>query len=289
VAEPSSTGGKLLRCASAHTVAVAKGGEVNLVPAGRTSRSAARGVRGDHDDSIRARRAFFESGGYQSQRDTVSAEVARALAPLAVPPSARGRSERRTLHVLDAGTGEGAFLGDVASTLSHDRRFAGVGLDLVGTDISKLAVKLAAKKYAMPAGAMRFAVALSNRLPFPDGSLDCVVSVLAPVPAKEFARVLRPGGALVVARPGPLHLQGVKALIYRDVAPQVAADVSELPPATRVVTNCTQHTFCGEQAAQLFKMTPFYWKAPAELQDLVCSGHKEFTTTVDFVVSTYRF
>lgn len=76
-------------------------------------------VRGDHDDSIRARRAFFESGGYQSQRDTVSAEVARALAPLAVPPSARGRSERRTLHVLDAGTGEGAFLGDVASTLSH--------------------------------------------------------------------------------------------------------------------------------------------------------------------------
>lgn len=69
--------------------------------------------------------------------------------------------------------------------LEHpDRRFAGVGLDLVGTDISKLAVKLAAKKYAMPAGAMRFAVALSNRLPFPDGSLDCVVSVLAPVPAK---------------------------------------------------------------------------------------------------------
>lgn len=44
MAEPSSTGGKLLRCASAHTVAVAKGGEVNLVPAGRTSRSAARGV-----------------------------------------------------------------------------------------------------------------------------------------------------------------------------------------------------------------------------------------------------
>ena len=69
-------------------------------------------------------------------------------------------------------------------TTDADARFAGAELDLVGTDLSKLAVQLAAGKHKStpPHVSFRFAVAASNRLPFADASLDCVVSVFAPVP-----------------------------------------------------------------------------------------------------------
>lgn len=68
---------------------------------------------------------------------------------------------------------------------------------------------------------------------------------------REFARVLRPGGALVVARPGPLHLQGVKALIYRDVAPQVtrAGVCARDAPTAATPTASATRASCRMQAS----------------------------------------
>jgi SAM-dependent methyltransferase len=48
-----------------------------------------------------------------------------------------------------------------------------------------------------------------TQLPFFDESLDLVVGVFAPDALAEYARVLRPGGALVLASAGPDHLDAL--------------------------------------------------------------------------------
>ena len=67
-------------------------------------------------------------------------------------------------------------------------------------------VRLASRRYRD----VSFAVASSHALPFADGSLDAVLCVFAPCPLTEFRRVLRRGGLLLLAAPGPHHLFGLK-------------------------------------------------------------------------------
>jgi 23S rRNA (guanine745-N1)-methyltransferase len=93
--------------------------------------------------------------------------------------------------VLDVGCGEGAFL-----------RYLGAipGLERHGVDISALSIDLAAKASPDPL----FVVANADRfLPYADQSFDFVTSVDARVNATEFGRVLKPGGLVLVAVPGP--------------------------------------------------------------------------------------
>ncbi|KAL3895746.1 MAG: hypothetical protein SGPRY_013437 [Prymnesium sp.] len=82
---------------------------------------------------------------------------------------------------------------------------------LWGTDDNKLAVRYAAKRHKTA----RFAVAPPHRLPLASGSMDLVLSAFAPAVGpvrEEFHRVLRPGGAVVVARAGREHLKELRAL-----------------------------------------------------------------------------
>ena len=50
----------------------------------------------------------------------------------------------------------------------------------------------------------------------------------------------------------------------------------------------TEHTYSGEQAVNLFNMTPFFWNASEELQARVNRGEVDFATPINFVISTYR-
>jgi 23S rRNA (guanine745-N1)-methyltransferase len=78
--------------------------------------------------------------------------------------------------------------------------------------VSKSAIRAAAKRYPQ----VNFCVASSQRLPFDDASLDAVVH-LRPCNAQELARVVRPGGWVITATPGPRHLLELKGLIYDEV------------------------------------------------------------------------
>ena len=184
-----------LACAQGHTVSVAANGHVHLLPTGRKPRKTAT-AQGDSDASIRARRSFFDAGGYAAPVRAVAAETLRALVS---QPRAGG--ER---NVLDAGCGEGAYLRALEEA-SAAATAALPHMQLWGTDISKLAVRLSARRQR----AANFAVSRSSRLPFGDGTLDAVLSCFAPVDWAELTRVLRPGGALLVVRGGPDHLVGL--------------------------------------------------------------------------------
>jgi len=117
----------------------------------------------------------------------------------AIVEQARWANAERTLRpwrTLDAGSGTGHHLGRIAATLA--RPMIGLGLD-----ISKEAARQAARRWP----ALAFAVAdLWAKWPVHDAALDLVVSVFAPKNFPETARVLRPGGWLAVAYPGPNHL-----------------------------------------------------------------------------------
>jgi len=73
----------------------------------------------------------------------------------------------------------------------------------LGLDISKDAVRQAARRWPTPA----FAVTdLWGEWPVHDAAADLVINIFAPKNFPEMRRVLRPGGWLAVAYPGPDHL-----------------------------------------------------------------------------------
>ncbi|STI75513.1 ribosomal RNA large subunit methyltransferase A [Escherichia coli] len=82
-----------------------------------------------------------------------------------------------------------------------------------GLDVSKVAIKAAAKRYPQ----VTLCVASSHRLPFSDTSMDAIIRIYAPCKAEELARVVKPGGWVITATPGPRHLMELKGLIYNEV------------------------------------------------------------------------
>ena len=93
--------------------------------------------------------------------------------------------------VLDAGCGDGFYLGSLARE---------GGFDAHGVDISIPAVDAAAKRYP----ACEWVVANADRfLPYADRSFSIVLSITGRMNAGEFRRVLRDDGRLLVALAAP--------------------------------------------------------------------------------------
>ncbi|MEN9645891.1 MAG: rRNA ((745)-N(1))-methyltransferase [Actinomycetota bacterium] len=222
-----AAGERTFSCPSGHQFDRAREGYVHLLPSGRL----AGGPSGDDDTMVRARRAVFDAGCYDPIIDAVAAAVA-----------ATGAAD-----VLDAGCGEGTYLA---------RAVEAAGATGWGIDISKVAVKLAARRYA----ACSFAVASSYRLPFDDGQFGALIDVFSPRPFDELLRVLRPGGVAVVVTPGADHLAQLKALLYDTPRPHVDDEVT---PAATDVTEVRFTVDLAEPALRrhLLEMTPYWWSA----------------------------
>jgi 23S rRNA (guanine745-N1)-methyltransferase len=160
-----------LLCPRGHSFDVARSGYINLLqPQERRSK-----LPGDTVDAISARRRLHDRG--------VTEPLLHAIAEM----MAGGPSD----VVLDAGCGDGFYLGTLASQ---------TGFDAHGVDISTAAVDAAARRYP----GCEWIVANADRfLPFADQSFSIVLSITARMNAGEFRRVLRDGGRLLVALPAP--------------------------------------------------------------------------------------
>jgi 23S rRNA (guanine745-N1)-methyltransferase len=96
--------------------------------------------------------------------------------------------------VLDAGCGDGFYLGSLANQF---------GFDAHGIDISIPAVEAAAKRYPQ----CEWVVANADRfVPYADRSFSIVLSITGRMNADEFRRVLRDDGRLLVALAAPEDL-----------------------------------------------------------------------------------
>jgi ubiquinone/menaquinone biosynthesis C-methylase UbiE len=95
-------------------------------------------------------------------------------------------------RVLDIGTGTG----EAALFLAREFPRASVR----GVDIADEMIRLAKAKVGLdPSGRVAFRVADASDLPFEDGSFDLVAQLNMPPFFAEIARVLRPGGSVIVA------------------------------------------------------------------------------------------
>lgn len=135
---------------------------------------------------------------------------------------------------------------------------------------------------------MNFCVASSQRLPFSDNSFDAVVRIYAPCNAGELARVVRPGGWVITATPGPRHLLELKGLIYDEI--RLHELKTEAMPGFRLDAQqqlAYPMTLTGSEAQALLQMTPFAWRANADVHDAL-RQQATFGCQTDFMIHCWQ-
>lgn len=164
--------GARLSCDAGHAFDRARSGYVNLLQP-QDSRARA---PGDPPALVAARRRLLDAGAGAALLDA----LAETIATLGL---------QRGATAVDIGAGEGYFLGALAARFQPDA---------VGIDLSAAAADLAARRHP----AVLWLVANADRgLPLADASVDLALSITARRNPAECARVLAPGGHLVVAVP----------------------------------------------------------------------------------------
>jgi len=237
--------GTMLKCEQSHSFDIAKEGYVNL---------ARKQQPGDTKEMLQARRAFLDCGWYEPVSEAINALLVPAVREIGV-----GR-------VLDAGCGEGYYGARLYQQLLA--RSGGEQIECVGIDVSKEAVRMAAKRYRE----MTLLVAnLKERLPLVDEAVSGVVNIFAPRNLPEFARVLVAGGWLLIVIPGPTHISplrerlgllGIEEQKQQHVIEQ-CADLFELVTAQPVRYMLPLER---EALGQLVMMTPNYWHLTPQIR-----------------------
>ena len=252
-------------CPAGHSFDLAAAGYTHLLPANQKNSK----NPGDDKAMVAARTAFLDAGYYAPLRDALCAVTVK------------GCEGRDNCAVLDCGCGEGYYTAGVAAALES----SGVSARVAGIDISKFALKKAAKR--LKTG--EFAVASAYHLPLMDRSADVLLNVFSPLALEEFARVLKPGGTFVYVVPSALHLWEMKQVLYKKpYENEVRRDDYE----GFTYLGCesvreTIHLTCSEHIMALFGMTPYAWKTPKEGVDKL-RGYETLDTQIGFDVHIYR-
>ena len=219
-------------CPQRHQFDMAKEGYVNLLP---VQHKRARDP-GDSAEMMQARRAFLDAGHYQPLRDAIVGQL-------------RERLDEKAAAVLDIGCGEGYYTHAFADALPEITTF--------GLDVSKVAIKAAAKRYPQ----VTFCVASSHRLPFSDTSMDAII---------------------------PRHLMELKGLIYNEVHLH-APHAEQLKGFTLQQSDelCYLMRLRGDEAVALLQMTPFAWRAKPEVWQAL-AAKEVFDCQTDFNIHLWQ-
>lgn len=253
---------KVYFCENAHSFDISKKGYVNLLLS-----SASGKIHGDDKAMVSARANFLARGFYD--------ELSRCVASLAAEHCKDGGV------ILDAGCGEGKYTSDIAEALKN----AGKSVDVVGIDISKNAVNLAAGRDKT----CRFAVASAAKLPMANESADVFVSIFAPFFAEEFSRVLKNDGAIIRAYPLARHLWELKSLVYDTPYENPETDMEEVgfEIAARHELRYNILIEKVEDVKNLFVMTPYFYRTSEE--DMEKLSHiDKLELSVEFGIVVYK-
>ena len=192
--------GRVLGCAAGHRFDLARQGYATLI-----SRPLAH--QGDPVPLVDRRVRVHDAGLLTS----VHRAVIDAARTAALPPGI----------VCDVGAGPGSYLAAVLDALTTRHGLA--------VDVSKAAIRRAARCHDR-AGAV--VADVWDGLPIRTGAASLLLDVFAPRAPEEYARVLAPGGTLLVVTPQPHHLDGVRETfdllaIEADKAQQLASAFGE--------------------------------------------------------------
>lgn len=172
---------KVAVCPRGHSFDIARSGYINLLqPQDRRSKTP-----GDTEAAVAARRSLHDHG--------ITFPLLNEIAQLIEPnPSDQ---------VLDAGCGDGFYLGSLQRTTNFEAH---------GIDISKPAIELASRRYPN----CEWIIANADRfIPYADASFSLLLSITGRMNPEEFRRVLRQDGRLLVAIPAPDDLIELRSRI----------------------------------------------------------------------------
>lgn len=276
---------KSLVCGSGHCFDIAKSGYVNLLPPGKGKNART----GDDRGMVEARMNFLKRGFYGKISDMAAAVVGE-YAP----------AVNETITVCDMGSGEGWHSCRITEKIGE---IAPYPVLLAGIDASKYgaerASKLARSMNLMPregigaphsmGTAAYFFPANLFHTPFADRSFSAALSMFAPIAWEEAARILDDDGVLVVVASGREHLLELRQLIYSDVRfSEDEIPVSEFfELVQRQNLRYTVKLPDKEAIADLFMMTPFYYKT-SEVGKARLLAKDTLDITVDVNYTIYK-
>lgn len=248
-------------CPQAHKFDMAKEGYVNLLPVQKKNSK----DPGDNQQMMFARREFLNAGYYQILSDRVN-QLALQYASSAQ-------------QILDIGCGEGYYSHRLYNALvAHHFCY------LQGVDISKSAIKYAAKRYPN----LSFCVASAYEMPIPSNSIDLAIRIYAPSKVEELQRIMAPSGILITVSPGPLHHFALKQQIYDQprLHPESEARVDGFECLHQERLSAQLELNDSKDIGNFLEMTPYAWKFTAEqkqrfaLEGLCCE--------LDFQIEVHR-
>ena len=189
---------------------------------------------------VLARNRFLDSGCYIPVSSALTGATTKLVTGNPQP------------SILDAGCGEGYYTANIKEALPD--------ASVCGVDISKPAILGCCRRRKD----IQWLVASVSELPVENRSVDVIVSIFSRCDWKEFARILKPGGYVLVLAPGQNHLLELRQAIYEEVRPYpVDKLVQDLPEPFSVVDNQSvtgeMQLDSSQQILDLLAMTPHYW------------------------------
>lgn len=261
--EPLQALDNRLRCSNSHSFDRARQGYWNLLLAQKKRSKAP----GDNAEMVLARQHFLDAGHYSPLADRIGSLLQEQLSPTA------------ETHLLDLGCGEGWYT---------DRLARRLGSCTTGLDISKDAVKAACRRNRD----IHWLVATGADIPLADASIDAATLIFSRLMPAPTARVLKPGGLLLVVTPGPDHLLALRRLIYTDVRASSGFDpagqLTELFESVQQESLRFAFTLESSQAIQdLLAMTPHGQRLKPEARERLAQCTR-LDEQADFTLHLFR-
>jgi len=253
-------------CDNRHTFDIARQGYVNLhlVNQKKTAEP------GDNKEMVLAREAFLNQHHY--------APISEAIVDCV-----EAKLTGHTMAIADVGCGVGYYLHLLQTAL----QLCTIDIEFYGIDISKEAIKLASKYKHI-----NWLVASGKQLPFPQHSLDCVISVFSPLYLEEINRVLKPSGTVISVTPANNHLMELRSHLFDRVEEHDDEKTSlKLAEHFEETQNRSIHGHfelkTKDEIEDLLKMTPYYWKStPAKREAL--SDLSQLSLTLDVTLRCFK-
>ncbi|MDB4978926.1 MAG: Ribosomal large subunit methyltransferase [Candidatus Peribacteria bacterium] len=265
--EPLAESGTHFYCVRNHHFDKAKEGYANLLLANEKNSK----DPGDSASMVQARAQIFSKNFYKKPADALAALCLGFPMPIASPV------------IADSGCGEGYYLHEVrqAFVRQHSEPLC------IGIDVSKHAIRLAARRYADS----HYVVASVKKLPFSADSIDILLNIFAPRNFPEFSRTMKNEGYLIIVSPGPRHLEQLKDALALSVEPHVEPVFDTT--GTQIHQIRQEHLqdeislTSAEDVFHLCHMTPFWWKLSQEGRQKVATMN-HLTVTLDFVITVFQ-
>ena len=240
---------KAYKCVNGHSYDISKEGYINLLLSKTNC--------GDLDDSVHARKLFLNKGFYDPLYNLIKSLFLKL----------------NTKKILDCGCGVGYY----SQKLSHD-------FEITGIDISKSAIKLAAKGDNISS----YIVSSSKFIPIKKYYFDAAYVIFAPLFEESMADVIKNNGYLVIVTPSTNHLYEIKEKLYQNPYFNESLDMD-----IKLFRHIDSHkltykvTMDNSDLMNLVAMTPYFYKTKKEdLDKLVFIDCLD--VTIDFKIDIFQ-